>query len=70
MKNKLIAVIATIGMVASASAVKVNNNLSINGFIDGSYQMSDLNLGTTNATVPATDKDQALGVDEVEFDFI
>ena len=39
MKNKLIAVLATFGMVASASAVKVNNNLSINGFIDGSYTL-------------------------------
>ena len=32
---------AIFGMVASASAVKVNNNLSINGFIDGSYNMVD-----------------------------
>jgi len=68
MKNKLIAVIATLGMVASASAVKVNNNLSINGFIDGSYQQTDLDNPTTNATT--TDKDQALGVDEVELNFI
>ena len=37
MKNKLLAVLATLGMVASASAVKINDNLSINGFIDGSY---------------------------------
>jgi hypothetical protein len=64
MKNKLIAVIATIGMVASASAVKVNNNLSINGFIDGSYQMNDDN-GNADST-----KDQSLGVDEVELNFI
>ena len=77
MKNKLIAVIATLGMVASASAVKVNNNLSINGFIDGSYQMTDLNLGTTtnpgNSAVlnsGGSAKDQALGVDEVELNFI
>ena len=68
MKNKLIAVIATLGMVASASAVKVNNNLSINGFIDGSYQQTDLDNPTTNPTT--TDKDQALGVDEVELNFI
>ena len=39
MKNKLLAILATLGMVASASAVKVNDNLSINGFIDGSYQL-------------------------------
>ena len=70
MKNKLIAVIATLGMVASASAVKVNN-LSINGFIDGSYQSTDLDLGTTTegGTANST-QDQALGVDEVELNFI
>ena len=70
MKNKLLAIIATLGLVASASAVKVNDNLSINGFIDGSYQQNDQNLDTTDPTVPATDKDQALGVDEVELNFI
>ena len=70
MKNKLLAIIATLGLVASASAVKVNDNLSINGFIDGSYQQTDLDNPTTTATVPATDKDQALGVDEVELNFI
>jgi hypothetical protein len=60
MKNKLIAVIATLGMVASASAVKVNNNLSINGFIDGSYASTD-----NGAT-----KTQSLGLDEVEINFV
>jgi len=62
MKTKLLALVATLGMVASASAVKINNNLSINGFIDGSYQMVD---GTT-----AADDSQSLSVDEVELDFI
>jgi hypothetical protein len=61
MKNKLLAVLATLSMVASASAVKVNNNLSINGFIDGSYATSD--NGTANG------KSQALEVDEVEINF-
>jgi hypothetical protein len=61
MKNKLIAVIATLGMVASASAVKVNNNLSINGFIDGSYASSD--DGTAGG------KSQSLEIDEVEINF-
>lgn len=60
MKNKLLAVMAIFGMVASASAVKINNNLSINGFIDGSYNMVD---GTSSDT-------QSLSVDEVEVDFI
>jgi len=62
MKNKLLAVLATLSMVASASAVKINNNLSINGFIDGSYvsQENDTNIADS----------QSLSVDEVELDFI
>jgi len=60
MKTKLLAVMATLGMVASASAVKVNNNLSINGFVDGSYNTSDTGAGDlTN-----------IGIDEVELNFI
>jgi hypothetical protein len=62
MKNKLLAILATLSMVASASAVKINNNLSINGFIDGSYNMVD-GEGSDNDT-------QSLSVDEVELDFI
>jgi hypothetical protein len=61
MKTKLLAVLAALGMVASASAVKVNNNLSINGFIDGSYANSD--DGTANG------KSQSLEIDEVEINF-
>jgi hypothetical protein len=61
MKNKLLAVSAIFGMVASASAVKINNNLSINGFIDGSYNLTD-NAGATADT-------QGLGIDEVELNF-
>lgn len=59
MKTKLLAVLATLGMVASASAVKVNNNLSINGFIDGSYNLTDTDGADT----------QRLGLDEVELNF-
>jgi hypothetical protein len=59
MKTKLLAVMATLGMVASASAVKINNNLSINGFIDGSYKLTDT-TGTDS---------QSLGLDEVEINF-
>jgi hypothetical protein len=54
--------LATLSMVASASAVKINNNLSINGFIDGSYQSVE------NDTAIADE--QSLSVDEVELDFI
>ena len=64
MKNKLIAVLATFGMVASASAVKVNNNLSINGFIDGSYSLTE----TGDSGAGAADA-QSLGLDEVEINF-
>jgi len=70
MKNKLLATIAAFGLVGSASAVEINDNLSINGFIDGSYQHSDNNLGTTGAAAGNTPKDQALCVDEVELNFI
>jgi hypothetical protein len=59
MKTKLLALVATLGMVASASAVKVNNNLSISGFIDGSYAVQETD----------TAKTQALEVDEVEINF-
>jgi hypothetical protein len=61
MKNKLLAVLATFGMVASASAVKINNNLSINGFIDGSWVSSDSG---------AANDDVDLDIDEVELNFI
>ena len=59
MKTKLLAVLAALGMVASASAVKVNNNLSISGFIDGSYAVQETDAAKT----------QALEVDEVEINF-
>jgi len=59
MKNKLLAVMAVFGMVASASAVKINNNLSINGFIDGSYAVTE-----------GANKFQSLEVDEVEVNFV
>jgi len=53
--------------VGSASAIEINDNLSINGFIDGSYQYTDGDLGHTANNV---EKDQSLGVDEVELNFI
>ena len=66
MKNKLLAITALFGMAASASAVKVNNNLSINGFIDGSYS-------NTNVKVPVAGRgfidSQSVGIDEVEVNF-
>jgi hypothetical protein len=67
MKNKLLATIAAFGLVGSASAIEINDNLSINGFIDGSYQYSNDDLSATTNNVG---KDQALGADEVELNFI
>jgi len=61
MKNKLLAAMAIFGMVASASAVKINNNLSINGFIDGSYKLVDNSTGAD---------DQGLDADEAELNFV
>jgi len=62
MKNKLLALLATFGLVGSASAVKINDNISINGFIDGSWNSSD-DDGSTNDT-------SNLGLDEVELNFL
>ena len=62
MKNKLLAVMAAFGMVASASAVKINNNLSINGFIDGSYELKESGVTGTNDA-------SRTRLDEVEINF-
>jgi hypothetical protein len=48
------------GLVGSVSAIEVNENLSIGGFIDGSYSSSD------TAGVDSSN----LGLDEVEIDFL
>ena len=61
MKNKILALLATIGLASSVTAVEINDNLSINGFIDGSYVHTDNDTGTD---------DQQLGADEVELNFI
>jgi hypothetical protein len=68
MKTKLIAVLATFGMVASASAVKINNNLSINGFIDGSYLNTDSTASTADGG--AQTESTNTGIDEVELNFL
>jgi hypothetical protein len=59
MKNKIIATLIAFGLVGSACAIEINKNLSINGFIDGSYQ---------HAEGAATE--QGLGLDEIEVDFL
>ena len=60
MKNKILALLATIGLASSVSAVEINDNISINGFIDGSYQTYNQTSGDT----------EQLGLDEVEIDFL
>jgi len=55
------------GLVGSVSAIEINENLSINGFIDGSYKSTDYN----NKTNPATGGDSTdIGIDEIELDFL
>ena len=61
MKNKIIATLVAFGLVGSASAIEVNDNLSINGFIDGSYNKRD-NSAAANS--------ESLGLDEVEVNFL
>ena len=63
MKNKLLATIAAFGLVGSASAIEINDNLSINGFIDGSYSNVD-------ADGAATMDETNVGIDEVEVNIL
>ena len=71
MKNKILALLATIGLVSSASAIEINDNLSINGFIDGSYSSlnndADVDLNGDGAADGDNDK---IGIDEVELNFL
>ena len=62
MKNKILATLATLGLISSASAIEINDNLSINGFIDGSYVHDE-------EKNPASDS-SSLGIDEVELNFL
>ncbi|SVD02246.1 uncharacterized protein METZ01_LOCUS355100, partial [marine metagenome] len=66
MKNKIIATLVALGLVGSASALDINENLTINGFIDGSYKHVDnASLGGGGSTT-----DQELGLDEIELNFL
>jgi len=60
MKNKIMAMLVAFGMVGSVSAIEINENLSINGFIDGSITKTDLTAGDTSNW----------GIDEIEVDFL
>jgi len=68
MKNKILALLATIGLASSVSAVEINKNLSINGFIDGSWQ--DRSEDHTNAAAPHSNDSQDVSLDEVELNFL
>ncbi len=62
MKNKLLAFLAAFGLVATVHAVEINDNISINGFIDGSW----VNTDTDGAASDVNDLD----IDEVELNFL
>ena len=68
MKNKILALLATIGLASSVSAVEINKNLSINGFIDGSWQ--DRSEDHTNLAAPHSNDSQDVSLDEVELNFL
>jgi hypothetical protein len=61
MKNKILAMLVAFGLVGSVSAVEINENLSINGFIDGSLSQTDPDTGAKSGN---------LGLDEVEVNFL
>ena len=61
MKNKILATLVAFGLVGSASAIEINENLSINGFIDTSW--NDLGVKNSNDV-------QNLGLDEIELNFL
>ena len=63
MKNKIIATLVAFGLVGSASAIEINENLSINGFIDTSYTHVEGGKATA-------DDRQELGLDEIELNFL
>jgi predicted porin len=65
MKNKILATLVAFGLVGSVSAVEINENLSINGFIDASWN----DLDTEKATGGINDR-QELGLDEIELNFL
>jgi hypothetical protein len=62
MKNKIMAMLVAFGLVGSVSAVEVNENLSINGFIDGSISKTD--------NIAATGDSADWGLDEIEVSFL
>jgi len=66
MKNKILALLATIGLASSVSAVEINKNLSINGFIDGSW----IDRSEDHLTGTSSNDNQDVSLDEVELNFL
>ena len=64
MKNKILALLASVGLVASVQAVDINENLKIQGFLDFSYTNTETDNGGTSSD------EQTLEMDEVEIDFL
>ena len=62
MKNKILAMLVAFGLVGSASAIEINENLSINGFIDGSITKTDSETAGNDTA--------NWGLDEIEVDFL
>jgi len=62
MKNKIIATLVAFGLVGSASAIEINDNLSINGFIDGSVNKVDSQTANSDSS--------NWGLDEIEVNFL
>jgi hypothetical protein len=64
MKNKILATLVAFGLVGSVSAIEINDNLSVNGFVDGSYNKSK------DRTTTPTGQSEKIGIDEVELNFL
>jgi hypothetical protein len=62
MKNKIIATLVAFGLVGSVSAIEINDNLSVNGFIDGSINKIDQQTSGGDSA--------NWGLDEVEVNFL
>jgi len=62
MKNKILATLVAFGLVGSVSAIEINDNLSINGFIDGSVNKVDAQAANSDTS--------NWGLDEIEVNFL
>ena len=71
MKNKILATLVAFGLVGSVSAIEINDNLSVNGFIDGSINKIGNGSAVDNNSDGISDKDTAnWGLDEIELNFL